>query len=75
MDYTGLYTSSRPRNRYGEPFNNVLRFKDLDAARQSVEALDALHQQFRATGDRRGQYHAQHIALLGMHRSAGLGKH
>src|SRR5947209_2668420 len=59
VDYVDLYTRSRPKNRYGESFNGVLRFKDEDAARESVRRLDDRFNFYRSRGDRQGQYQAR----------------
>jgi hypothetical protein len=74
IDYSDLYTSSRPRNRYGDDFNGILRFKDMDATRECVRQLNVRYQFYRETGDRQGQYQARSIALMGYERAMGLGK-
>lgn len=74
VEYNDLYTPSRPKNRYGEDFSGVLRFKDLDAARESVRKLDRRYQSYREVGDRQGQYQARSMALIGYERAMGLRK-
>jgi hypothetical protein len=74
VDYVDLYTPSRPRNRYGEDFNGVLRFKDLNAAKESVRRIDQRYRFYRDLNDRQGQYHARSVALIGYDRAMGLGK-
>ncbi|MBW3625385.1 MAG: hypothetical protein KY468_18475 [Armatimonadetes bacterium] len=74
VDYSDLYTPSRPRNRYGDDFNGVLRFKDLDAAKESVRKIGLRYDFYRDLGDRQGQYHARYVALIGYDRAMGLGK-
>lgn len=74
VGYTDLYTSSRPRNQYGEDFNGVLRFKDPEVARESVRRIDERYRFYRERGDRQGQYHARSMALIGYDRAMGLGK-
>ena len=74
VDYSDLYTPSRPRNRYGEDYNGVLRFKDPEAARESVRKIDERYRFYRELGDRQGQYHARFLALIGYDRAMGLGK-
>jgi hypothetical protein len=51
-----------------------LRFKDVRAATESVERIDALFHQFAAENDRRGQHQAQLMALIGKNRAEGIGK-
>ena len=74
IEYNDLYTPSRPRNRYGDDFNGVLRFKDEEAARRSVEQLDIRYRFYHAKGDRQGQYQARSLGLIGYERAMGLGK-
>jgi hypothetical protein len=74
VDYADLYTPSRPKNRYGENFNGVLRFKDEEAARESVRQLDVRYQFYLEIGDRQGQYQARSLGLIGYERAMGLGK-
>lgn len=73
-DYTDLYTSSSAQNAYARMFSGVLRFKNLDAAQESVARIDALFHQFAAEHDRRGQHQAQLMALIGKNRAEGIGK-
>ena len=73
-DYSDLYTSSIAQNAYARMFNGVLRFKDVQAATDSVARIDALFHQFEAEHDRRGQHQAQLMALIGKNRAEGIGK-
>jgi len=73
-DYSDLYTNSATQNAYARMFNGVLRFKDLEAARQSVARIDELFHQFARERDRRGQHQAQLMALIGKNRAEGIGK-
>ena len=73
-DYSDLYTSSIAQNAYARMFNGVLRFKNVEAARESVARIDALYQQFSEERDRRGQHQAQLMALIGKNRAEGIGK-
>jgi hypothetical protein len=72
--YSDLYTHTGPQNRYAQMLAGVLRFKDLQAARESVARIDALYHQFEAERDRRGQHQAQLLALTGKNRAEGIGK-
>lgn len=74
VEYQDLYTPSRPRNRYADDFNGVLRFRDEAAARESVRQLDLRYRFYHETGDRQGQYQARSLALIGYERAMGLGK-
>jgi len=62
--YFDLYTSTdRPMNVYSKFFAGSLGFRDVEAARRSVELIDRLHRQFELAGDRAGQHHALLMAL------------
>ncbi len=73
-DYSDLYTSSIAQNAYARMFRGVLRFKNVEAARESVERIDALFHQFGQERDRRGQHQAQLMALIGKNRAEGINK-
>jgi hypothetical protein len=73
-DYSDLYTSSIAQNAYARMFNGVLRFKNVEAARESVAKIDSLFHQFAQEHDRRGQHQAQLMALIGKNRAEGIGK-
>ena len=73
-EYSDLYTSSIAQNAYARMFRGVLRFRDVQAARASVEQIDALFHQFAHSNDRRGQHQAQLMALIGKNRAEGIGK-
>jgi hypothetical protein len=73
-DYSDLYTSSIAQNAYARMFNGVLRFKNVEAAQESVAKIDALFHQFEEEHDRRGQHQAQLMALIGKNRAEGIGK-
>jgi hypothetical protein len=73
-DYSDLYTSSVVQNAYARMFSGVLRFKNVEAARESVARIDELFHQFAAERDRRGQHQAQLMALIGKNRAEGIGK-
>lgn len=74
-DYTDLYVSSAAQNGHARRFRGVLRFRDLQTARESVRRIDEMYHQFEADGDRRGQHQAQLIALTGKNRAEGIGKY
>jgi hypothetical protein len=62
--YFDLYTSTaRPMNVYSKFFAGQLGFRDVEAARKSVELIDRLYRQFELAGDRAGQHHALLMAL------------
>lgn len=73
-EYSDLYTSSVVQNAYARMFNGVLRFKNVEAARESVARIDELFHQFVKARDRRGQHQAQLMALIGKNRAEGIGK-
>ncbi len=73
-NYVDLYTSTGPQNRYAGMLAGVLRFKNIDLARASVERLTELYDQFEAARDRRGVHQCQVLALIGKNRAEGIGK-
>jgi hypothetical protein len=73
-DYSDLYTSSIAQNAYARLFRGVLRFKNVEAAQESIARIDALFHQFALERDRRGQHQAQLMALIGKNRAEGIGK-
>lgn len=73
-NYMDLYTSTGPQNRYAQMLAGVLRFRDLEAARTSVDQIDAIYRGFAAIRDRRGMHQCQVLALTGKNRAEGIGK-
>jgi hypothetical protein len=73
-NYVDLYTSTGPQNRYAAMMSGVLRFKDVAAARASVERINELYGQFEAARDRRGMHQCELLALTGKNRAEGIGK-
>lgn len=73
-EYVDLYTSTGPQNRYASRLAGVLRFKDVAAAKASVETIEALYQEFEAVRDRRGMHQCEVLALTGKNRAEGIGK-
>jgi hypothetical protein len=73
--YFDLYTTtSSEQNIYSRYFRNLLAFKDVEAARQSIEKIDRLYSYFERIGDRAGQHHAMVLALTGKNRARWSGK-
>jgi hypothetical protein len=73
--YFDLYTSTaHPMNVYSKFFANRLGFKDEATARESIEIIDRLYQQFELAGDRAGQHHALSMALTMYDRARWTGK-
>ena len=72
--YVDLYTSTGPQNRYAAMLSGVLRFKDVEAARASVDRINELYEQFEELRDRRGMHQCQVLALIGKNRAEGIGK-
>ncbi len=73
--YFDLYTSSaKPMNVYSKFFAGKLGFKDVDAARHSVELIDHYYRQFELAADRAGQHHALLMALTLFDRARWTGK-
>jgi hypothetical protein len=73
-NYVDLYTSTGPQNRYAAMLSGVLRFKDVEAARASVDRINELYGQFEEVRDRRGMHQCQVLALIGKNRAEGIGK-
>ncbi len=73
--YFDLYTSTaHPMNVYSKFFANKLGFRDEETARQSVELINRLYEQFELAGDRAGQHHALAMALTMFDRARWTGK-
>jgi hypothetical protein len=73
--YFDLYTTTaREQNVYSRFFRNVLQFKTVEAARESVEKIDRLFNYFERLGDRAGQHQAMVLALTGKNRARWSGK-
>ena len=73
-EYSDLYTSTVAQSGYAQRFRGVLRFKDMESARESVRRIDTLYHEYEVMQDRRGQHQAQLIALIGKNRAEGIGK-
>lgn len=76
VDYEDLYTttSGRAYSKEARMLSGVLRFKDMQAARESIRRLNEVFQEFSRQGNRRGQHRAQMLALIGKNRAEGIGK-
>ena len=73
--YFDLYTTTgREQNVYTRYFRNVLHFRNVGAARASVERIDRLYNYFERLGDRAGQHQAMILALTGKNRARWSGK-
>ncbi|MCA1557023.1 MAG: hypothetical protein LC731_00615 [Acidobacteria bacterium] len=73
--YFDLYTSTaHPMNVYSKFFANKLGFRDMEAARTSIEVIDRLYRQFEFAKDRAGQHHALSMALTMFDRARWTGK-
>jgi hypothetical protein len=73
--YFDLYTTTaREQNVYSRFFRNVLSFKNIEAARESVQKIERLYNYFERLGDRAGQHQAMVLALTGKNRARWSGK-
>lgn len=73
--YFDLYTTTGvEQNVYSRFFRNVLSFKTVAAARESVKKIDRLYNYFERLGDRAGQHQAMVVALIGKNRARWSGK-
>jgi hypothetical protein len=73
--YFDLYTTTgREQNVYSRFFRNVLAFRNVEAARESVARIDRLYNYFERLGDRAGQHQAMVMALTGKNRARWSGK-
>ncbi len=73
--YFDLYTTTGlEQNVYTRFFRNVLQFRTVEAARESVKKIDRLYNYFERLGDRAGQHQAMVLALTGKNRARWSGK-
>ncbi len=73
--YFDLYTTTaHDQNLYSRHFRNVLSFKTVEAAKESVAQIARLYNYFERIGDRAGQHHAEVLALTGRNRARWSGK-
>jgi hypothetical protein len=73
--YFDLYTTTgKEQNVYTRFFRNVLAFRNVEAARESVQRIDRLYNYFERLGDRAGQHQAMVLALTGKNRARWSGK-
>lgn len=73
--YFDLYTTTaHDQNTYSRHFRNVLSFKTVEAAKESVARISRLYNYFERIGDRAGQHHAEVLALTGRNRARWSGK-
>ncbi len=73
--YFDLYTTTAiDQNLYSRHFRNVLSFRNVEAARESVIKIARLYEHFERIGDRAGQHHAEVLALTGRNRARWSGK-
>src|SRR3712207_1595821 len=73
--YFDLYTTTgKEQNVYTRYFRNVLHFRNVEAARESVTRIDRLYNYFERLGDRAGQHQAMILALTGKNRARWSGK-
>lgn len=73
--YFDLYTSTaHPMNVYSKFFAGKLGFKDEETARESVDLINHLYEQFELAQDRAGQHHALAMALTMFDRARWTGK-
>lgn len=73
--YFDLYTTTaRDQNLYSRQFRNILSFRTVEAAKESIAAIARLYSYFERIGDRAGQHHAEVLALTGRNRARWSGK-
>jgi hypothetical protein len=73
--YFDLYTTTaREQNIYSRFFRNVLSFRTVEMAQESVRKIDRLYNYFERLGDRAGQHQAMVLALTGKNRARWSGK-
>lgn len=73
--YFDLYTrDGAEKNVYTRYFRDVLHFRDIEEARESVARIDRLYNYFERLGDRAGQHQAMVLATTGMNRAAWSGR-
>ncbi len=74
-DYADLYVQSSSQNGYAKVFQGILRFKDVETAKASVQSIDDLFHKYELERDRRGMHQAQLVALIGKNRAEGVAKY
>lgn len=73
--YFGLYTpSAQAPDIYTDYFRNVLKFKSVEEAYESIKKLNELYRYFEEVGDHAGQHQVMVLALMGKNRARWLGK-
>jgi hypothetical protein len=73
--YFDLYThTQREQNIYSKAFRNVLAFRTVEAAQNSVKRINELYEHYHRQRDRAGQHQAMVIALIGFNRARWSGK-
>ncbi len=74
-NYFDLYTSTNyPMNVYSKHFRGKLGFKDAEAAKRGVRALENGYQYFSRILDRAGQHHTLELGLTMLDRARWSGK-
>ncbi len=73
--YFDLYTTTAiDQNLYSRFSRNMLSYKTVEAAKESVARIARLYEYFERLGDRAGQHHAEELALIGRNRARWSGK-
>lgn len=71
--YYDLFSSNsdpaQEMNIYARFFHDVLHYKTVEEARESVQKIDRLYNYFRRLNDHAGQHHAEIVALTGKNRA------
>lgn len=59
---------------YRNDFENVLRFRNLREAEESLQKMDALYRRFMEKGDRKGIAYCHQISQLGRKRAEAISR-
>ncbi len=72
--YRDILIKRRADDRYGDLFEGVLSFKNLETAARSLKEIDQLYHKFKAEGDRVGMARTKLLATTGWRRASIMAK-
>ena len=72
--YQDIMVTRRADDRYGELFEGVVAFKNLEAAERSLREINRLYHKFKADGDIVGMARTKLLATTGWRRASIMAK-
>jgi len=72
--YRDIMVKRRADDRYGDLFEGVLSFKNLEASEGSLREIDRLYHKFKAEGDKVGVARTELLATTGWRRASVMAK-